>query len=165
MKSKVISCIVSGIEKRVSGPTIAKMAVKFGNEEQFESHYVCREARQLLKNRVQPEQVQTQLLPKGKRPFSIDLQVLARLKLLKRPKVEKTKASSNIVFSPTEPKQYDSLKSYVEEMTGGKDGCQVPYGGTCIRPDIYFDNEYSKEPRCAPCPYVEHCQCANKNKR
>lgn len=165
MKSKVISCIVSGIEKRVSGPTIAKMAIKFGNEEQFESHYVCREARQLLKNRVQPEQVQTQLLPKGKRPFSIDLQVLARLKLLKRPKVEKTKASSNIVFSPTEPKQYDSLKSYVEEMTGGKDGCQLSYGGTCIRPDIYFDNEYSKEPRCTPCPYVEYCQCANKNKR
>ena len=162
MKSKVISCIVSGIEKRVSGPTIAKMAVKFGNEEQFESHYVCREARQLLKNRIQPEQVQTQLLPKGKRPFSIDLQVLARLKLLKRPKTDKTKANVNLVFNPAEPKQYDSLKSYVEEMTGGKDGCQVSYGGTCIRPDIYFDNEYSKEPRCSPCEYKEFCLCANK---
>jgi len=153
---------VSGIEKRVSGPTIAKMAVKFGNEEQFESHYVCREARQLLKNRIQPEQVQLQLLPKGKRPFSIDLQVLARLKLLKRPKTDKTKANVNLVFNPTEPKQYDSLKSYVEEMTGGKDGCQVPYGGTCLRPDIYFDNEYSKEPRCFPCEYKEFCLCANK---
>jgi hypothetical protein len=162
MKSKVISCIVSGIEKRVSGPTIAKMAVKFGNEEQFESHYVCREARQLLKNRIQPEQVQLQLLPKGKTSFSIDLQVLARLKLLKRPKTDKTKANVNLVFNPSEPKQYDSFKAYVEEMTGGKDGCQVPYGGTCLRPDTYYDNEYSKEPRCSPCEYKEFCLCVNK---
>lgn len=165
MKSKVISCVVSGIEKRVSGPTIEKMSLKFGNTELFENHFVCREAKQLLRKRIQPDQVQAQLLPQGKRPFSIDLQVLARLKLLKKPKVEKTKANGNIVFSPTEPRQYDNLKSYVEEMTGGKDGCQLALGGTCIRPDIYYDNEYSKEPRCAPCPYVEYCLCSNKNKR
>jgi len=165
MKSKVISCIVTGIEKRVSGSTIEKMALKFGNAEQFENHFVCREAKQMLRKRIQPDQVQAQLLPAGKRPFSVDLQVLARLKLLKKPKVEKTKANGNLVFIPTEPRQYGDLKTYVEEMTGGKDGCQIPYGGTCIRPDIYFDNEYSKEPRCAPCPYVEHCLCSNKNKR
>ena len=153
---------MSGIEKRVSGPTIAKMSVKFGNEEQFQSHYVCREARQLLKKRIQPDQVQMQLLPADKPSFSINLQVLARLKLLKKPKFDKAKANLNLTFNPSEPKQFDSLKSYVEEMTGGKDGCQIPSGGTCIRPDIYYDNEFNKAGCCSPCEYKEFCLCASK---
>jgi len=162
MKSKVLTCIVSGIEKRVSGSTMNKQSLKFGNEEQFESHFVCREARQLLKKRIQPEQVQAQLLPKGKRPFSIDLVALARLKLLKKPKTDKSKASPNVVFEPTEPREFDSLRAYVEEMTGGKNGCQVSQGGTCIRPDIYFDNEFNKQGNCYPCPYKDFCLVSNK---
>lgn len=162
MKSKVLTCIVSGIEKRVSGSTINKQSLKFGNEEQFESHFVCREAKQLLKKRIQPDQVQAQLLPKGKKPFSIDLVALARLKLLKKPKTEKSKASTNIVFEPTGPREFDSFRAYVEEMTGGKNRCQVVQGGTCIRPDIYYDNEFSKQGNCYTCSYKEFCLCANK---
>ena len=58
MKSKVLVCIVSGMEKRVSGNTVVKQSVRFGTTEQFESHFVCREAKQLLKKHVQPDQVQ-----------------------------------------------------------------------------------------------------------
>jgi hypothetical protein len=162
MKSKVLCCIVSGIEKRVSGPTLEKMSVKFGDLEQFENHFVCRQAKQLLKKRVQPDQVQAQLLPGGKTPFAINLVALARLKLLKKPKMDKTKANVNLLFNPSEPKTYDTLKHYVEEMTGGKDGCQLKQGGTCIRPDVYYDNEFNKEGRCKPCPYNEFCLCSNK---
>jgi hypothetical protein len=162
MKSKVLVCIVSGIEKRVSGNTVVKQSVRFGTTEQFESHFVCREAKQLLKKHVQPDQVQSQLLPAGKKPFSIDLVVLARLKLLKKPKTERNKASTNIVFNATPPREFDSFKAYVEEMTGGKNRCQVVQGGTCIRPDIYFDNEYNKQGNCYPCPYKEFCLVSSK---
>ena len=53
-------------------------------------------------------------------------------------------------------------KTWIEEMTGGPNKCQVPQGGTCIRPDIYYDNEFNKEGRCSPCPYHEYCLCSNK---
>lgn len=162
MSSQKIKCIVSGIEKRISGATMSKMAVKFGTQEQFIKHFVCREAKKLLKQRVQPEQVQLQLKPAGVASFSIDLHVLARLKLLKKTKSEKAKANLNLTFNPSEPKQFDSLKSYVEEMTGGKDGCQIASGGTCIRPDIYYDNEFNKAGCCSPCDYKEFCLCASK---
>jgi hypothetical protein len=162
MKSKVVSCIVTGIEKRVSGATLEKKSLKFGNLEQFERHFVCNEAKKLLRDRLQPSEVQEKLRPSYVKPFTVDLQVLARLKLLKKPKTDKAKANGLIVYNPSEPKQYDSLKSYVEEMTGGKDRCQVPRGGTCIRPDVYYDNEFNKEGRCSPCPYNEHCLCTNR---
>lgn len=163
MKSEKMMCIVSGMEKRIAGGTVQKEVSKFGSIEMAKQHFVCREARRLLKDRVQPEDVQKQLLPSDAKSFAIDLHALARLKLLKKPKADKKKASTNITFYPSEPKTFDSIKSYVEEMTGGKDGCQVSYGGTCIRPDIYFDNEYNRAGRCSPCPYVEYCLCAGKN--
>jgi hypothetical protein len=163
MKSEKMMCIVSGIEKRIAGGTVQKEVNKFGSVEMAKQHFVCREARRLLKARVQPEDVQKQLLPSDAKSFTIDLHALARLKLLKKPKADKKKASTNIAFNLSEPRAFDSIKSYVEEMTGGKDGCQVSYGGTCIRPDIYFDNEFNRAGRCSPCPYVEHCLCSNKN--
>lgn len=163
MKSEKMTCIVSGIEKRIAGGTIQKEINKFGSIETVKQHFVCREARRLLKARIQPEDVQKQLLPSDAKNFSIDLHALARLKLLKKPKTDKKKASTNIAFNLSEPRAFDSIKSYVEEMTGGKDKCQVSYGGTCIRPDIYFDNEFNRAGRCSPCPYVEHCLCSNKN--
>lgn len=175
MSSKVISCIVTGIEKRVSGMTINKQSLRFGNLEQFEEHFVCREAKQLLRQRISPDQVQSQLLPAGKKPFAINLHALARLKLLKKSRKGKQDISpeeqkrleeeSNNNLREWHYKQEEFLsnkKAWIEEVTGGPNKCQVPYGGTCIRPDIYFDNEFNKEGRCAPCEYKEFCLCANK---
>ena len=54
------------------------------------------------------------------------------------------------------------LKTWVEWATGGPNKCRVSYGGTCVRPDIYYDNEHSKDGRCKPCPYHEHCLCTSK---
>jgi len=163
MKSEKMMCIVSGIEKRIAGYTVQKEVNKFGSIEMAKQHFVCREARRLLKARVQPEDVQKQLLPSDAKSFTIDLHALARLKLLKKPKADKKKASTNLVINFGERRTFDTLKAYVEEMTGGKDKCQVPYGGTCIRPDIYFNHEYNRAGRCSPCPYVEFCLCSNKN--
>jgi hypothetical protein len=174
MSSKVLSCIVTGIEKKVSGITINKQSLRFGNLEQFEEHFVCQEAKKLLCQRIPPDEVQTKLLPPGKKPFSINLHALARLKLLKKPKSkarmtpeeikqlrEQTEKNEREWFEQQE-KMKTCSKTWVEEMTGGPNKCQVPYGGTCIRPDIYYDNEFNKEGRCKPCPYHEHCLCTNK---
>ncbi len=165
---------MSGIEKRVSANTINKQSLRFGNLEQFEEHFVCREAKQLLRQRMSPDQVQTQLLPAGKKPFAINFHALARLKLLKKAK-SKSKMSAEELKQQQEQteknerqwydlqvKMQDCSKTWVEEMTGGPNGCQIPYGGTCIRPDIYYNNEYSKEGRCRPCPHHVYCLCTNK---
>jgi len=165
---------VSGIEKRVSGITINKQSLRFGNLEQFEEHFVCQEAKKLLRQRIPPDQVQAKLLPSGKKPFSINLHALARLKLLKKSKSkarmtpeeikqlrEQTEKNEREWFEQQE-KMKTCSKTWIEEMTGGPNRCQVPNGGTCIRPDIYYDNEFNKEGRCKPCPYHEHCLCTNK---
>jgi len=174
MSSKVMSCIVTGIEKRVSGMTINKQSLRFGNLEQFEEHFVCTEAKRLLRQRIPPDQVQMKLLPAGKKPFAINLHALARLKLLKksRGKSRMTAEEMQLQREQTEKNERNwyerqelmksCSKSWVEEMTGGPNKCQVPHGGTCIRPDIFYDNEFNKEGRCRPCPYHEHCLCANK---
>ena len=88
IKSTVITCVVSGIEKRVSKNAIQKGINKFGSLEAFKKHYVDRDAKRLLKQRMKPEAVQQKLLPKGKTAFSINYDVLARLKLLKKTKKE-----------------------------------------------------------------------------
>lgn len=178
MKSEVVSCVVTGIKKRVSGATLDKKALKFGTADQFKEHFVCNEAKKLLRQRISPEEVQKRLLPEGVKPFSINLHALARLKLLKKERKGKAVLSpeeqrkreeeSNNALREWYSKQEEfstNKKAWIEEMTGGKDKCQVPYGGTCIRPDIYYDNEFNKSGRCSPCPYVEHCLCTNKNAR
>ena len=176
MKSEVISCVVSGIKKRVSGATIDKKSLKFGTLEQFKEHFVCNEAKKLLRQRIPPEEVQEKLLPPGTKPFAINFHALARLKLLKKSRKgkeaispeeqrlreeESNKKAREWHFRQEEFKS--DKKAWIEEMTGGPNKCQVPYGGTCIRPDIYYDNEGNREGRCTPCPYVQHCLCTNKN--
>lgn len=153
MKSEKIECIVSGIEKRVSANTLEKKSLKFGSIEEFKRHFVCNEAKKMLKNRVHPEQVQEQLLPKDKKPFSIDYHVLARLRLLKKEKNAKTRGNRRLVIEYTPRREFADLKEYTEWATGND---------TCIRPDIYFDNEYNVKGNCAPCPYNEYCKVSNK---
>lgn len=62
---------------------------------------------------------------------------------------------------PTTMITRDEYKLYVEEMTGGQNQCQIPYGGTCQRPDILLNNgKY-----CDLCEYSEFCLCASKRFR
>ena len=54
--------------------------------------------------------------------------------------------------------QPESFKAWVEEFTGGPGGCQVQFGGTCIRPDIFLNNNRT----CDLCECVEVCLCSSK---
>lgn len=149
IKSMVIPCVVSGIEKRVSKAAIAKGVSKYGSLEAYKKHYVDRAAKKLLKQRIQPEAVQQKLLPKGKTPFSINYDVLARLKLLKKSKKEdKAHELTSYHYIPSPPKAYSSRKAYVEDLTRS----------ACMRPDIYLNNDRT----CNTCMYSEFCICPAK---
>lgn len=173
--SMLVECIVSGIQKKVFKSGLDKKIAKFGSLEEFQKHFICREAKKLLKNKIPADEVQKKLLPKGRQPFSINYQALARLKLLKKAKGNKKKLSEEelrIQQEQTEKneREYHEFqerlktcsKTWVEWATGGPNQCQVSQGGTCIRPDIYYNNEYNRAGRCSPCPYHEHCLCTNK---
>jgi hypothetical protein len=147
VKSSIISCIVSGIEKRVSKNVVAKGINKFGSFELFKKHYVDRAAKKLLKQRLQPEEVQKRLLPKEKQPFTVDKNILIKLKLLKKPKTSKVEYK-DLTFTPKPPVKWASFQAYVESMTEH----------ACLRPDIYLDGGRC----CVGCPYVEFCICSVK---
>jgi len=171
MATKVVSCIVSGIKKRVSISSLEKQSLKFGSVEEAEKHFICREAKKMLRSKITPEQVQEALIPEGTAKFLINYHVLARLKLLKKNKKNKNNLSpverlKRDQESDNNLKQWyikqenfiNDKKAWIEEMTGGPNKCQVKYGGTCIRPDIYYDNDSA----CNGCQYYEHCLCHNK---
>jgi hypothetical protein len=154
LKSKIMTCIVSGVEQRVSKLGIAKALKKFGSLEGFAEHYVCNKAKKLLRQRVSPEEVQKQMRPKNKKPFSIDKQALARLKLLKKPKrqpkltIEEVEQIS-VKWIPKERRAYTNLKEYVIDNTKN---------GSCLAPHIYLDNDRV----CDECKYSEWCMSTVK---
>ena len=139
----------------------------------LERYYVSKPAAKLLKKGYSVEQVRLEL--KSSLKTSVDYEVLFKLKLLKKSKNKKKHLSREDIIKQQEEtiqnerkyhelkeKMSTCLKTWVERATGGPDKCQVPYGGTCIRPDIYYDNEGSREGRCKPCPYNEFCLCENR---
>lgn len=149
IKSAVITCVVSGIEKRVSKNVIQKGINKFGSLEAFKKHYIDREAKKLLKQRMKPEAVQQKLLPEGKSSFPINYDVLARLKLLKKSKKEDTvQTLVNFQYIPQPPRAYGSKRAYIEDLTKG----------ACLRPDIYLNSGRL----CDDCMYSEFCICSVK---
>jgi hypothetical protein len=145
--SMILACAVTGIEKRVSKSAIQKGINKFGTLEAFKKHYIDREAKKLLKQRISPADVQKKLLPKNKTPFSVDLNVLAKLKLLKKPK-NKAVEYNNVIYKPSPKRTFASYQKYVEDMTSG----------ACMRPDIYLNNDRT----CDKCPFAEFCICGVK---
>jgi hypothetical protein len=147
-KSRVMSCIVTGLERRVSKLGVAKGIKKFGDLHAFIEHYVSNEAKRLLKQRVSPEEVQKQLRPDNKKPFSIDKQVLARLKLLKKQRFKKISIEEvkqiSIKWVPKEPQTYASRETYIIENTKN---------GSCIAPHVFLDSDRC----CDQCQYSKHC--------
>lgn len=173
MKGFHVSCIITGEEKYLNGSTLQNKLNKFGSQEVLERYYVSRPAAKLLKTGLTVDQVRQKLNSKVTK--SVDYEVLYKLKLLKK------KKGRNKTLTPEERKKQEEesvlkhreyhdrvelmktdIKAYVEWATGGPNKCQVEQGGTCIRPDIYYDNEHNREGRCKPCPYHIHCLCTNK---
>lgn len=149
IKSKIMTCIVTGLERRVSKAGIAKGNKKFGGPVSFAEHYISNEAKRLLRQRISPEEVQKQLRPTNKKPFSIDHQVLARLKLLKKPKNSKRVTEEEareiaVKWVPKEARFYSSTKEYVIANTKN---------GSCIAPQLFLDSDRV----CDQCKYTEHC--------
>lgn len=147
-KSRVMVCIVTGIERRVSKAGMVKGIKKFGDLPTFIDHYVSNEAKRLLKQRVSPEEVQKQLRPSNLKPFTIDKQVLARLKLLKKPRNKKLTIEEvqqiSVKWVPKEPRSYPSKEAYIIDNTKN---------GSCIAPQLFLDSDRC----CDHCQYTKHC--------
>ena len=147
-KSRVMSCIVTGIERRVSKAGVTKGIKKFGDLHTFIENYVGNEAKRLLRQRISPEEVQKQLRPTSLKPFSIDHQVLARLKLLKKPRNKKLTIEEvqqiSVKWVPKEPKTYPSKEAYIIDNTKN---------GSCIAPQLFLNSDRC----CDYCQYTQHC--------
>jgi glutaredoxin len=148
LKSKLMVCVVTGRERRVSKAGMAKGIKKFGGLGGFIEHYVCNEAKRLLRQRISPEEVQKQLRPSNLKPFSIDKQVLARLKLLKKPRHKKMTMEEvqqiSIKWVPKEPRKYTDREEYVVENTKN---------GSCLAPQIFLNSDRV----CDHCEYNAWC--------
>ena len=120
-KSRVMACVVTGLERRVSKLGVMKGIKKFGDLPTFIENYISNEAKRLLRQRVSPEEVQKQLRPTNLKPFSIDKQVLARQKLLKKPRNKKITLEEvrqlSVKWIPAEPKTYPSKEAYIIDNT------------------------------------------------
>jgi hypothetical protein len=173
MKGFNVSCIITGEEKYVGGASLQNKLKKFGTQEVLEKYYVSRPAAKLLKTGLSVDEVRQKL--GSKLTKSVDYEVLFKLKLLKKKRARAKSLSSEERIKAEAESQANQhryevhveliksdKRAYVEWATGGPNKCQVPYGGTCIRPDIYYNNEYSKAGRCNTCPYSEYCLCTSK---
>lgn len=154
IKSKIMSCIVTGLDRRVSKAGIKKGISKFGSLSVFCENYVSNEAKRLLKQRVSPEEVQKRLRPEHLKPFEIDHKVLARLKLLKKPrhkKLSEQEATQTVKnWKPAERRSYATTAEFVIDNTKN---------GSCIAPKLYLDSDRV----CDNCPYKQWCQSTAKH--
>lgn len=173
MKGITLSCIVTKQEKYINSTVLKNKLKKFGDEDTLRRFYVSKPAAKLLKEGLTIQQVRERL--NSNATTNVDLEVLYKLRLLKGRGRKKRQLSVEEIKLQRETSELNvrnwhemqekiktCSKTWIEEMTGGPNKCQVPYGGTCIRPDIYFDNEFNVKGRCFPCPYHEHCLCTNK---
>jgi len=176
MKGLHISCIITGEKKYFTNIALQNKLKKFGTQEILEKYYISKSAAKLLKQGNTVDETRQKLNSVLK--TNVDYEILYKLKLFKKSKKRrKTLSKEDFLrqqeqtlenerkYSEFTTKISTCLKTWVEWATGGPNKCQVPRGGTCIRPDIYYDNEYNREGRCKPCPYHEHCLCANREVR
>jgi hypothetical protein len=176
MKGLRVNCIITNEEKYFNSTVLRNKLNKFGSEDNFRRFYVSKPAAKLLKSGLTIDQVRQRLNSNYSK--QVDIEILYKLKLLKTSKKRKEQVSSEEAKQVREQTEINErewynrrekmktcFQTWVEEMTGGPNQCQVPYGGTCIRPDIYYDNEGSRDGRCKTCPYHEFCLCSGKDVR
>lgn len=173
MKGITLSCIVTNEQKYFNSTALKNKLRKFGDEDTLRRYYVSKAAIKLLKSGLSIQQVRERLNSSASN--NVDIEILYKLKLMKIKNKRKKLLSLEEIKKQKEESEKNTKewyllqekmktcsKTWIEEMTGGKNKCQVPQGGTCIRPDIYFDNEFNIKGNCYPCPYNEHCLCTNK---
>jgi len=172
MSTHVAKCIVTGHEKKFGKASLQRKIMKFGSLEMFNKYYVSKEASKLLK--AGNDLAEVRKLLNSTFNGTVDIEVLYKLKLLKRSKRktaltleelrerEEQSRENERKYHELQEKMTTCQKTWIEWATGGPNKSQVAQGGTCIRPDIYYDNEGSRQGRCKPCPYHEHCLCSNK---
>jgi hypothetical protein len=158
MKSLEVTCIISGISRKLFGDYLKKKISDFGSSETLLKSFVSREARGLLRQGFSPEEIQAKLLPKNKQPFSIDIEFLYTLDLpfkRQKPKTKNDKPLSNITKEAT---KYTSLEGWVKWATENN---------TCINPNIrVYNSEYRLEGQlyhfCNGCEYFKYCTVFSK---
>lgn len=170
MKGAHLKCIVTGWEKYFTPKLMAKRISKFGTETQVQLHYICMDAKRLLKQGLTVDEIREKLgitenLPK------VNLQILSRLKLLKKPKSQKklkaaeekaerirylnSREYKDKMLAIEERNRNLTFQEWVERYTGtGRER-----GGTCLRPDIFLSHNNKA---CDGCPYYEFCLCYGK---
>ncbi len=168
-KGAKIACIITGKTTYFNEAALQKKHKKYGTTEDFEKYFVCNQAKRLLKQKLTVDEVRKQLdcpddLPK------VDLEILAKLKLLKKKSKNLEAIEINEAFKTQsdtdkqkrideynkDEKQYGDWGAYVRAFTS-----QPPGVGTCQRPDIYLNNDE----HCADCTYFEFCLCRIWNGR
>ena len=166
VKSAYLTCLITGKKHYVYGPSLAKKIAKFGSLEEFQNHFISSKAKKLLKQGLSQQEVRDKLKVKISLP-EVDDKILLRNKIKKINKREK-KTNANYLNSEeylqrkreeqSSINKYSSFKSYVELFTGGPNGCQVPHGGTCQFPNIW----YSNGEHCDGCKWYEYCLVGKK---
>ena len=166
-------CIITGEEKYIP-PSLAKKKIsKFGSADEYRKYYVSRPAAKLLKTGLTVDEVRKHFnCPDNMAP--IDIEVLLKLKLVKiskrkgKKEAQKRQERDAYLRSKEYKDKMESIareranmteRQYIEYATGGPGKCQVEFGGTCARPDIYltWNNK-----ACDGCDYYAHCLCYNK---
>ena len=154
-------------------PSIAKKKIhKFGSEKEFRKHYVSTSAAKLLRQGHTVDEIREAL--GGKELPKIKPIILTRLNLMRKKKglraaesEEKLQRQRYLNSKEYRQKMLDIKEAranmtdqqYIEEATGGKDGCQRELGGTCHRPDIFLS---WNNRACDGCPYYKYCLCYNR---
>lgn len=152
MNSLEVTCIISGVSRKLFGDYLLKKISDYGSADILLKSYVAREARGLLRQGLSPEEVQKKLLPRGKKPFPIDPEFLKTLDLpIKTSKAVIVDAKPRSYVN-TKPVEHTSLESWIKWATGNA------LGGTCIRPDIRCNQNRC----CDGCEYFEFCQVTDK---
>lgn len=162
-KSIVVTCIVTGTQKKLYGTTLKKRLAKFGSNEEVADYFILPAVKKLLRQGKTVDEIrELYKCPNDMSP--VDPHILARLKLLKkrRKKNRNGLSASDIMETDhaigitKEPIAFTSFQHYVEEVTGGPNRIQIVNGGTCQRPDL------SIEYKCPVCPYYKYCLCTIK---
>ena len=165
-------CIVTGIEKYIPPKMAAKKIQKFGTESEFRLCYISPDAAKLLRAGSTVNEVREQL--GGKDLPDIDPYILTKQNLIRKKKgiraieEEKKIARDQYLRSKEYKDKMADLatqranmteRQYIEYATGGPNNCQVEFGGTCARPDIFLS---WNNKACDGCDYYIHCLCYNK---
>ena len=169
---KTYACIVTGEQKYIAPSILKKKIEKFGTEAEFAKHFILPTVATLLRKGQTVDEIRSS---RGITDMpSIDPHGLTRLNLIRKKKgvraqeAEEKQARDQYLRSKEYKEKMADIaasrenmsdRQYIEFATGGPNNCQVQYGGTCARPDIFLSwNNKS----CDGCDYYQHCLCYNR---